>query len=204
MQSLPSCKVFRCNSNRRVIAFDLRGMESTVSRHWKDMAMTLSGHFVSRPSAALPSFVLLLCCLSSTAMSQPTPADPLPGVTVDAPKQMARPHRPAHHAALRSTTARPSPAISTAAAAPMSDTAKLAKLERETGSCVGGCQSSFKTGDKPWVGCNYSGGAYSVTCRNTGNFKSFDECKEAGRIMGWRSGETSWYCSSLASAARWH
>lgn len=83
-------------------------------------------------------------------------------------------------------------------AAPVSDAAKLAKLERETGSCVGGCQSSFKTGNQPWVGCNVSGGVYSFTCRNVGNYKTYDECKEAGRITGWRSGETSAYCSSLA------
>ena len=85
----------------------------------------------------------------------------------------------------------------------MSDTAKLAKLERETGSCVGGCQSSFKTGDKPWVGCNQTGGVYSATCRNVGNYKSYEECKEAGRVTGWRSGETMGYCSSLALAAGW-
>jgi hypothetical protein len=96
-----------------------------------------------------------------------------------------------------------SPAIATAAAAPMSDAVKLAKLERETGSCAGGCQSSFKTADKPWVGCNASGGVYSATCRNVGNYKTYDECKEAGRVTGWRSGETSAYCSSLALAAGW-
>ncbi|WP_354230542.1 hypothetical protein [Bradyrhizobium sp. F1.4.3] len=85
----------------------------------------------------------------------------------------------------------------------MSDTAKLAKLERETGSCVGGCQSSFKTANAPWVGCNATGGVYSPTCRNVGNYKSYDECKEAGRVTGWRSGETMAYCSSVALAAGW-
>ncbi|WP_407115340.1 hypothetical protein [Bradyrhizobium sp. LMG 9283] len=62
---------------------------------------------------------------------------------------------------------------------------------------AGGCQSSFKSGDKPLVSCNVSGGVYSATCRNIGNYKSYDECKEAGRITGWRSGETSAYCSSV-------
>ena len=163
--------------------------------------MTLSLRFVARPAVALPSIALLLCALSGTAMSQPTPTDTLlPGVTVDAPKQVARPHRPAHHLAVRSTESRTSSTISTAAA-PMSDTAKLAKLERETGSCVGGCQSSFKTANRPWVGCNASGGVYSATCRNVGNYKSYDECKEAGRVTGWRSGEASAYCSSVALAA---
>lgn len=180
-----------------------RGMESTVPI-WKDMAMTLSSRFIARPAVSIPSIALLLCALGGTAMSQPTPtatgADTqLPGVAVDAPKHMARPHRPAHHVTARGAGSRTSPAIaSAAAAAPMSDAAKLAKLERETSSCAGGCQSSFRTVDKPWVGCNASGGVYSFTCRNVGNYKTYDECKEAGRVTGWRSGETSAYCSSLA------
>jgi hypothetical protein len=167
------------------------------------MAMTLSLRFVARPAVAFPSIALLLCALSGTAMSQPTPTDTLPGVTVDAPKQVARPHRPNYHAVTRSTGSRTSPTVSTATAAPMSDTVKLAKLERETGSCVGGCQSSFKTANAPWVGCNATGGVYSATCRNVGNYKSYDECKEAGRVTGWRSGETMGYCSSLSLAAGW-
>lgn len=165
--------------------------------------MTFSSRFVARPAVAISSIALLLCALSGTAMSQPTPtaigADTqLPGVTVDAPRQVAGPHRPAHHATARGTASRASPAISTASPAPSSDVAKLAKLAAATSSCAGGCQSSFKTGDKPWVGCNASGGVYSFTCRNVGNYKTYDECKEAGRITGWRSGETSAYCSSLA------
>ncbi|MFK4502856.1 hypothetical protein ABIF86_007147 [Bradyrhizobium japonicum] len=163
------------------------------------MAMTLSSRFVARPAVTFPSIALLLCGLSGTAMSQPTPTETqLPSITVDAPRQVARPHKPTHHVATRSTGYRTSPATSTAVAAPMSDAARLAKLERETSSCAGGCQSSFKTGNQPWVGCNASGGVYSFTCRNVGNFKTYDECKEAGRVTGWRSGETSAYCSSLA------
>jgi hypothetical protein len=167
-------------------------------RIWKDMAMTLSLRF--RPAVALPSIALLLCALSGTAMSQPTPTDTqLPGVTVDAPKQVARPHRPAYHAVTRSTGSRTSSTISTATAAPMSDTAKLAKLAITMGSnCVDGCQTSFRYGNAPWHGCSISAGTLSPTCRNTGNFKTYDECKEAGRIAGWRTGEMSWYCSSLA------
>ena len=53
------------------------------------------------------------------------------------------------------------------------------------------------SGVKPYVLKN-TGGVYSFTCRNVGNFKTYDECKEAGRVTGWRSGETSAYCSSLA------
>jgi hypothetical protein len=163
------------------------------------MAMTWSLRFVARPAVAIPSIALLLCALSGTAMSQPTPADAqLPGVTVDAPKQVARPHRPAHHVAARSTDARTSSTVSTATTAPMSDTAKLAKLASTIGNCVDGCSTSFRYGNAPWHGCSISSGGYSQTCRNAGNFKTYDECKEAGRITGWRTAEASWYCSSLA------
>lgn len=164
--------------------------------------MTLSSRVVAHPAVAIPSIALLLCSLSGAAMSQPTLETQLPGVIVDAPKQMARPHRSTHHLAsrsVRSVATSPTPAM----AAPMSDAAKLAKLAAATGSCVGGCQSSFKAGNAPWVGCNATGGVYSATCRNVGNYKSYDECKEAGRVTGWRSGETSAYCSSVALAAGW-
>jgi hypothetical protein len=166
------------------------------------MVMTLSS-VVARSAVAIPSIALLMCGLSGTAESQPTPADTrLPSVTVEAPKQMARPHRAAHHAVGRSTrvvATSPTPA----SAATNSDAAKLARLAATTNNCVGGCQSSFKTGNQPWVGCSATGGVYSATCRNVGNYKSYDECKEAGRLTGWRSGETSAYCSSVALAAGW-
>jgi hypothetical protein len=168
-------------------------------RIWKDMAMTLSLRFVARPAVAFPSVALLLCALSGTAMSQPTPADTqLPGVTVDAPKQVARPHRPTYHAVARSTRSHTSSTVAEVLSSPMSDAAKLAKLASTAGSCVDGCQTSFRYGHAPWNGCSVSSGTYSSTCRNPVHFKTYDECKEAGRIAGWRTGEMSWYCSSLA------
>ena len=36
--------------------------------------------------------------------------------------------------------------------------AKLARLEREASSCNDGCESSFKRGKDPWVGCSEFGG----------------------------------------------
>jgi hypothetical protein len=178
-------------------------MELTVASRWKDMVMTLSSRLVARFAVAISSNMLLLC-ISGTAMSQPTPTDTqLPGVMVEAPKQVARPHRPVHHATARSSRSVAPPTPATVSAAPNSDAAKLAKLAAATGSCAGGCQSSFKTSNQPWVGCSATGGVYSATCRNVGNYKSYDECKEAGRITGWRSGETSAYCSSVALAAGW-
>ncbi|MDQ8731170.1 hypothetical protein LPJ38_08690 [Bradyrhizobium daqingense] len=171
----------------------------------KDIVMTFPLRLIARPALAVSSITLLVCSLGGTAMSQPTPAGAnieLPGVTVEAPKHIARPHRPLRSAVGRSTK---SAAISPtqATVAPHSEAAKLAKLAATTNNCVGGCQSSFKSGDKPWVGCNVSGGVYSATCRNVGNYKSYDECKEAGRLTGWRSGETSAYCSSVAIVAGW-
>jgi hypothetical protein len=67
-----------------------------------------------------------------------------------------------------------------------------------TGSCVGGCPSSFRSGDAPWVGCSGSSGMYSRTCRNVGNYKTYAECKAAGLKVGWRDTENSWYCTSLS------
>jgi hypothetical protein len=36
-----------------------------------------------------------------------------------------------------------------------------------------------------------------------GNFKSYQECREVGIVMGWRAPEISWYCSSLAIKYAW-
>ncbi len=33
--------------------------------------------------------------------------------------------------------------------------ARLAKLERAARSCNGGCETSFRVGNAPWVGCRY-------------------------------------------------
>lgn len=167
--------------------------------------MRLSSHLVERPAVAVLSISLMLCALGGTAMSQPTPSGAdirLPSVTVEAPRQMTR-SKPAHHVAARSGSRSVAISPASATAEPNSDAAKLAKLAATTNNCVGGCQSSFRSGDKPWVGCNLSGGVYSATCRNVGNYRSYDECKEAGRLVGWRSGETSAYCSSVAIAAGW-
>src|SRR6516162_62752 len=50
----------------------------------------------------------------------------------------------------------------------------------------------------PWIGCSDSGRvALSPTCRNMGNYKTYNECKEAGLKLGWESNQQSWYCSSL-------
>jgi hypothetical protein len=159
--------------------------------------MRFSSLFTTGSAVAAASFVVLL---SSTAMSQPTtPAagatTELPGVVVEPPKHVARLPKP--HAVVRSSASVQAPsATPTPSASPVM--AELAKLASETSSCAGGCQSSFKSGSNPWVGCSVSSGVYSSTCRNTGNFKTYDQCQTAAKVMGWRSNEYGWYCTSLA------
>jgi hypothetical protein len=148
--------------------------------------------------------ILPLCGLSGTAMSQTaTPSGvattSLPNIVVEAPKQVGRPQKPNHRAVARSTVSpRTSPSTPTPSASPMSVAAQLAKLAKTTGSCVDGCQTSFRTGDAPWHGCSVSAGTYSPTCRNAGNFKTYAECTEVSLLVGWRGNESSWYCTSLA------
>jgi hypothetical protein len=165
---------------------------------WEDIAMRFSSLFVASPAVAILSIELLLCGLSGTAMSQTATtsgraAATLPGVVVEAP-QTPKPRRVVH-----TVSPRTSPATPTPSASPMSPAGKLAKLASAAGSCVGGCVTSFRSGNAPWHGCSVSGWpAPSPTCRNVGNYKTYNECTEAGLVLGWRSGEVSWYCSSLA------
>ena len=147
----------------------------------------------------------LMCCLSGTAMSQTAipssggATNSLPNVVVEAPKQVARPQRPKQRAVARNAVSSRTSQSTQTPSAPESVSAKLAKLASATGSCVGGCVTSFRYGDAPWHGCSGSGWpALSPTCRNVGNCKTCAECTEAGLITGWRANEIPWYCSSLA------
>jgi len=149
------------------------------------------------------SIPLLLCGLSGTAMSQTaTPSGgattSLPNVMVEAPRHVTRPQPRQHAVAHNTVSPRISPAPATPSASPTSPVAELAMIEKTTSSCAGGCQTSFRSGDAPWHGCSVSGGVLSSTCRNVGNYKTYDQCKEAGLKLGWRTNESSWYCSSLA------
>ena len=165
--------------------------------------MRFSSLFVASLAVAILSIALLLCGLSGAAMSQTaTPlggaTTSLPKVVVEAPKQVATPQKPKQRAVDRGMPPRTSPTTPTPSASPMSPAAQLAKLANATGSCVGGCVTSFRSGDAPWRGCSVSSGTLSSTCRNVGNYKTYAECTEAGLITGWRGNEVSWYCSSLA------
>jgi len=181
--------------------------------------MRSSSSFVAPAAIAILS-TALLCSLSGTAMSQTATgsATPLPGVTVEAPKQVARPHRtavgPQRSARVANTSARVANTVAsrrtsstaqTPSAAPDSALGKLAKLEKASSSCNGGCETSFKSGKDPWVGCSLSGGyfsTFSATCRDTLTYKSYADCMDTKVFVGWERNRAWWYCTSLAAGKK--
>jgi hypothetical protein len=160
--------------------------------------MRISSRSVTSPAVAFASIALLLCGLggSEAATTSDGVTSSLPAVVVDAPKQSARPQKREPRTIARSAL---SPRTSPTAAAPPTSpiSAKLARLASVTGSCVGGCATSFRTANAPWHGCSVSGGVYSSTCRNTRNYKTYAECTEGGLTLGWRNAEAAWACTSL-------
>src|ERR1700693_4161393 len=131
------------------------------------MIVRLSSGFVA-PSAVAILSTALLCALGGPAA--PQTASSLPSVTIEAPRQVARPQRPevtpqgsgrvAHRAGRTSRSTQTATGTPSAARGPVM--AKLARLEREASSCNDGCATSFKRGKDPWVGCSESGDYYSV------------------------------------------
>ena len=173
-----------------------------------ERVMRISSSLVASSALAALSTVLL----SGTAASQTAtgPTNQLPSITVQAPKQVARPHRPGAGAAGANTVAaRPtSPAPQTPPAtaqkpASGSVMARIAALEKTSSNCTDGCQTSFKYGNQPWNGCSTSGDfTLSTTCRNGRNYKTYQECRETGMFLAWRQHEVWWYCSSLHAAGQ--
>jgi hypothetical protein len=157
------------------------------------------------PSAVAILSTALLCGLSGTATSQTTPSSPLPSVTVTAPEQRARPPQRQERAANTGAVFRRGPATRTAAqtagGTPRGPVmAKLARLEREASSCNDGCETSFKRGKDPWVGCSESAGylsVFSATCTDTLTHKSYVDCMETKMFLGWERNRAWWYCNSL-------
>ena len=157
--------------------------------------MRMSSSLVA-PSAVAILSASLLCGLSGTAASQTTPSSTLPSVTVTAPEQRARPPQRRERAAntgagLRRglatrTTAQTAGATPSAARGPVM--VKLARLEREASSCNDGCESSFKRGKDPWVGCSELTGYFSVfsaTCKDTLTHRDYVQCVETKMFLGW-------------------
>jgi hypothetical protein len=171
--------------------------------------MRLSSGFVAPSAVAVLSTVLLW---GPAASQTATPAAaPLPTITVDAPKQASRPHRPKEVASTvasrRASSAARAPSSSgqTREAAQGPILRRIAKLEKAATSCNGGCETSFKSGNAPWVGCSISGGyfsTYSSTCRDTLTYKSFLDCTETKVFLGWETRRVLWYCNSLQASGQ--
>ena len=171
--------------------------------------MRMSSSLVA-PSAVAILSTALLCALGGAAMSQtiPSSSTSLPSVTVQAPSQVARPpHKPVQ-SANTGAGRRAAPAARTSAqtgtwtpsAARGPVMAKLARLEREASSCNDGCESSFKSGKDPWVGCSESAGylsVFSATCTDTLTHKSYVDCMETKTFLGWERNRAWWYCNGL-------
>ena len=84
---------------------------------------------------------------------------------------------------------------------------RIAKLEARASSCNGGCETSFKSGKDPWVGCSESTGGYataqfSVTCRDTLSYKNYADCVETKWFLGWDQRRARWHCSGLDGGNR--
>jgi len=186
--------------------------------------MRLSSSFAA-PSAVAILSTALLCGPSGTAVSQTATgsAAPLPSITVEAPKQVARPHRPEREASTVAThrtvashrvsaSRRTSPTVQAPSSVsqvrpgpPGSTLGRLAKLEKSSSSCNGGCETSFKTGNAPWVGCSFSGGWFSTlsaTCTDTLTYTSFSNCLETKEFVGWEHYKAKWWCNSLAAGGK--
>ncbi len=165
--------------------------------------MRFSPSLVTSTAVACVSTVLLC---SPAASQLPTgPAATLPPVTVDAPKQAARPQRPVQ--STNTTGSRRTHSTMTARTpsyAPGSVMGRIAKLEASASSCNGGCESSFPRGKDPWVGCSGTGGIaandpFSPTCRDTLTYKNYLDCVETKTFLGEVRSRAWWFCSSLAA-----
>ena len=180
----------------------------------KDVVMRLSSSVVA-PSVIAILSAALLSSLSGTAMSQTATGSStqLPNVTVDPPRQVARPQRPevtpqgsgrvVHRAGRTSRSTQTATGTPSAARGPVM--AKLARLEREASSCNDGCESSFKRGKDPWVGCSESAGYYSVfsaTCKDTLTHRDYVQCVETKMFLGWDRQRSWWYCTAMLAGGK--
>lgn len=157
----------------------------------------------------------LLSGLSGTAMSQTVTgsSNQLPNVTIEAPRQVARPQRPAvtpqvsgrvvHRTGPTSRSTQTATGTPSATRGPVM--AKLARLEREASSCNDGCESSLRRGKDPWVGCSESAGYYSVfsaTCKDTLTHRDYGQCVETKMFLGWDRQRSWWYCTGMLAGGK--
>jgi hypothetical protein len=167
-----------------------------------------------RSSFAVPSVVVtLLCSTSGTALSQPTPTSSLPAVSVEAPKARTAvaptqgPTTASHHRHQRasgSSTAQGEGSVF----GPNTVLGKISRLEKSASSCNGGCETSYRVGNAPWVGCSFSGGAepltthFSATCRDTLSYNTYAQCVETKALLGSTPRESRWLCTSLLAGGK--
>jgi hypothetical protein len=172
-----------------------------------DMTVKFSSRFFSNLTFAISSIALLLFGFCGTVMAatDPSGSTALPSITVQAPRQVTKPRVPVHRAVGRGSGHRHTvsherpPATAVQPGGQGSVMERLKRLERESGSCVGGCQSSFPKGNQPWVGCSASAWPMpSVGCRNPRNFTTYVACTETSYFLAWKPMEAWWYCSALA------
>jgi len=178
-------------------------------RQGENIAMRLSSSFVAPSAIAAVSTILL--CGPATSQTATGPASSLPSVTVDAPKQVAKPYAPKQRAntgGYRQTLSTGPSTAQTPSAEPNSVQGRIAKLEREASSCNGGCQTSFKTANAPWVGCSFGAGEiagvgpYSLTCTDTLTYKSYLDCTSTKVFLSWSPREARWHCTSLLAGGK--
>src|SRR3954452_24218870 len=198
----------------------IRGAVSAPGRAFMcgmgERVMRMSSSLVASSAVVILS-TALLWCLTGAAMSQTTPNSALPSITVEAPRQVARPQRPevtpsqgsgrvarrAGRTTRATQTATGTPSAAPAARGPVM--AKLARLEREASSCNDGCESSFRRGKDPWVGCSESAGYYSVfsaTCKDTLTHRDYVQCTETKMFLGWDRQRSWWYCTGMLAGGK--
>ena len=172
--------------------------------------MKLSASFAASSAVAILSIALL----SGPAASQTATgsASPLPNVTVDAPKahapkQVERAHAPKQWANT-GVSRRTSSTAQTPSFAPDSALGRIAKLERAASSCNGGCETSYRVGNAPWIGCSHTGenlgvsSLFSSTCSDTLTYNTYLNCTDTKILLGATQKEARWICSSLHAGGK--
>jgi hypothetical protein len=155
---------------------------------------------------------VLLCSPASSQIT--TGPTPLPNITVEAPRPVARPSKPervAHtvvshrRSSARQTSSDDADTPTGGSGPPL---VRIAALEKVASNCNGGCESSLPHGNLPWVGCNEAAGGafglgpFSITCRDNLTYKSYADCLETKLFLGEYPNKARWTCSSLQAAGK--
>lgn len=174
--------------------------------------MRSSSSFVAPSAVVILSTVLL--CGPAASQTETGATAPLPSITVEAPKQVARPSKPervAHtvvshrRSSARQTSSDDADTPTGGSGPPL---VRIGRLEKLASNCNGGCESSLPHGSLPWVGCSESAGGkngagpFSITCRDNLTYKSYTDCLETKLFLGEFPNKARWNCSSLQAAGK--